>query len=195
MPADDPGARSADPQSLARAIAAGSAEAEHALLAHFLPGVRLLVRHLCRRSDPQIEDLCQDILLRLLTRLRDRTQEPLDSVASYLQTMIRHQCAEHYRRALTELDRDHLAPVPPTVREPQAQLESQQQQQRLHKLLQALPHARDRDVLRLYYLEEHSPAEVCRRLGIDHAHFRKVTHRARQRMREVLAEERQRSVH
>ena len=56
----------------------------------------------------------------------------------------------------------------------------------LRALLAQLPRARDREILARFYLDGQNKDDVCRHLGIDAAHFRRVVFRARARFRELL---------
>lgn len=49
-----------------------------------------------------------------------------------------------------------------------------------------LPIARDRDVMRRFYLEEQSKAAICAELGLAPLHFDKIVFRARRRMRRLM---------
>jgi RNA polymerase sigma-70 factor, ECF subfamily len=54
------------------------------------------------------------------------------------------------------------------------------------RMVTELPIARDREVVRRFYLEEHGKAEICVDLGLSPLHFDKIVFRARRRLRRLL---------
>ena len=60
------------------------------------------------------------------------------------------------------------------------------QWQAMAGLVEGLPVARDRAVLRGFYLEDRDRDALCAELGIDEPHFRRVLHRARERLRALI---------
>ena len=58
----------------------------------------------------------------------------------------------------------------------------------VRKVLEALPTARDREIVKRFYLDEEEKEPICRDLGLSPLHFDKVIFRARQRMRKLLEE-------
>ena len=57
---------------------------------------------------------------------------------------------------------------------------------KVRSLVQSLPTARDREIVRRFYLDEEEKESICRDLGLSALHFDKVIFRARQRMRTLL---------
>ena len=53
-------------------------------------------------------------------------------------------------------------------------------------IIESLPTARDREIVKRYYLDEEEKEEICRSLQLTPLHFDRVIHRARQRMRALL---------
>jgi RNA polymerase sigma-70 factor (ECF subfamily) len=53
-------------------------------------------------------------------------------------------------------------------------------------VIESLPTARDREIVKRFYLDEEDKAEICRSLELTPLHFDRVIHRARQRMRALL---------
>jgi len=58
--------------------------------------------------------------------------------------------------------------------------------QRVRTLLQGMGSARDRTILKRFYLDEESKETICSELGLLADQFDKVLHRARARLRELL---------
>ncbi len=53
-------------------------------------------------------------------------------------------------------------------------------------IIESLPIARDREIVKRFYLDEEPKAEICAALGLSPLHFDRVIFRARKRMRAVL---------
>lgn len=179
----------ADLADLARRVAAGQMDAEHALLTAMQGPMRVLVRRHARPNEPDLDDLLQDALRILLERVRAGALRDPAALYAYAQSIVANTVTAAYRKASSKLVSDgpdalvDQADVRPT---PEAQLARDQSDQRVAALLEELPMPRDREVLRLFYLQEVDRAEVCLRLDLDELHFHRVVHRARKRLRALL---------
>ena len=56
----------------------------------------------------------------------------------------------------------------------------------VRSLIESLPTARDREIVKRFYLDEDEKDVICRDLGLSALHFDKVIFRARQRMKALL---------
>lgn len=56
----------------------------------------------------------------------------------------------------------------------------------LVSIIASLPTARDREIVKRFYLDEEDKADICRSMGLSPMHFDRVVFRARQRMRSLL---------
>lgn len=168
-------------------IAAGDREAEDEFVRRYARGVQVLVARRCRSGDPIVEDIVQDVLARVLERLRAGAIRDAAALPAYIQTTIAHAATAEYRArrqtepveaidALAVADSDSIVD----------KISASQLQSALHALLAELGVERDREVLRRFYLDEHDKEKVCRELGIDAAHFHRVVFRARERFRALL---------
>jgi RNA polymerase sigma-70 factor (ECF subfamily) len=166
-------------------VAAGDKNAEREFIVHYQQGIRVLVRRYCRSDDVAVEDLAQDVLLRVLERLRAGAIRDSAALPAYIQATIVHATSAEYRnRRPTEPAEsiEHIA----AVGSPPEQFSGAQLRQTLYTLLTELPVARDRELLKRFYLDEEDKEDVCRQLGIDDAHFHRVVFRARERFRALL---------
>ncbi|SDE07720.1 RNA polymerase sigma factor [Aquimonas voraii] len=174
---------------LVRAIAAGDSEAERSFIERYGRGVRALVVRACRPGDPVVDDLVQEVLLTVLGRLRQGALKDPNALPAYLQATIAHATrAEYRRRGLRGevVESACLEALPAPGPGPAEQLHQQHLQRALAELMKALPVPRDRAVLRGFYLEQRERDELCAELGIDEPHFRRVLHRARERLRGLI---------
>jgi RNA polymerase sigma-70 factor, ECF subfamily len=56
----------------------------------------------------------------------------------------------------------------------------------VHAIVASLPTARDREIVKRFYLDEEDKGQICQSLGLAPLHFDKVIFRARQRLRALL---------
>jgi RNA polymerase sigma-70 factor, ECF subfamily len=166
-------------------IAAGDREAEALFVSQYARGVRALVRRRCRPQDPIVEDLAQEVLTRVLEKLRVGAIRDPAALPAYVQATITYTTSAEYRSrrlADTAVEIDAIA----SNESPCDRLASTQLSSLLRALLKQLPVERDREVLARFYLDEEDKDVVCRQLGIDAAHFHRVVFRARERFRQLL---------
>src|SRR5258708_343876 len=134
-------------------IAAGDRGAESEFVHKYAYGVRVLVRRHCRPGDPIVDDLAQEVLSRVLARLRAGAIRDIAALPAYIQTTIAHAASAEYRarRASEPIEAiEHLA----GEGSPPEQLDADQLRQTLQILLAGLPVERDRQLLQRFYLDE-----------------------------------------
>lgn len=179
-------AEAGDAADFVARIAAGDRAAEAEFVRRFERGVRALVRRRCRPGDAIADDLAQDVLARVLERLRAGAIRDAAALPGYVQAAIVYTTSAEYRtrRAIEPLERIEGLP---SQENPQERVASGQLAALLRTALAQLPVARDREILERFYLHEQDKDEVCRQLGIDASHFHRVVFRARERLRQLLA--------
>lgn len=169
-------------------IARGDRHAEAEFASRFQPGVRALVRRHARPLDPSVDDLAQDVMEAVLRALRAGSILGEDALPGYVRGTVVFTVQSHYRKRARRRDDQPLdaAPEPADPEEPLARLERERLGHAVRQILTDLPTRRDREALDLFYLHEQEPDEVCRALGIDPPHLRRVLWRARERLRGLL---------
>jgi len=178
-------ATEAAPDFVAR-IAAGDRDAELEFVRRYERGIHTLVRRYCRPGDAAVDDLSQEVLMTVLERLRAGAIREAAALPGYVQTTVAHMASAEYRRrrsAEPVAAIEHLA----SSDNPIESLSARQLSSTLRAVLADMPVARDREVLVRFYLNEDDKEDVCRTLGIDHAHFHRVVFRARERFRALLS--------
>ncbi|HEX7770672.1 MAG TPA: sigma-70 family RNA polymerase sigma factor [Dokdonella sp.] len=174
-----------DPGDMVARIAAGDRAAEAHFISTYLRGVRALVRRRCRPNDPAVEDVVQDVLSRVLERLRAGAIREAAALPAYVQAAIAYATNAEYRARRPTEGMEAIADLPASDN-PADQLDSSRRAAILRSLLEQLPVPRDREILVRFYLEEQDKDEVCRSLGIEASHFHRVVFRARERFRQLL---------
>lgn len=176
------------PAQLVERIGQGDRHAEDQFAQLYRGGILVLVRRHCRPNDPQVDDLAQDVLVIVLEHLRARALENPAALQSYIRSTVTFVTAAEYRKRGRRGDTLPIeaADAAADGEDPSSALASAQLASRVDELLRHLPVARDRELLRQFYVLERSKDDVCRNLGIDPSHFHRVAYRARERMREIL---------
>ena len=179
-----------DAQDLVARIARGDRAAERELVHAYERGIRLIVRRHTRPGEPMVDDLVQDVLQHLITRLRAGALKDPAALQAYIRQAVVFNTTAEYRKAKRR--GEHVAIDSAEVVEPGSDPADRAQRERkanaIRKLLRELSVPRDRELLQRFYLEEQSKDEVCDALGIDAGHFHRVAFRARERLRELLVE-------
>lgn len=176
-----------DLTSLAERIRCGDRAAEAEFLRLYASGVRAVVRCHCRRGEPQVDDLAQEILESLLARLRAGSIVDLQALPHYLRVSIGHACADYYRQlARRDQDAGQREPMPSEA-DPVTTAQRMQLRDAMRAVIGGMPVRRDRQLLRRFYLDDLDRELICAELNIDASHFRRVIHRARLRLVEALA--------
>ncbi len=178
----------ADLATLVDRIRRGDRLAEQALALRYERPVRALVKRHCRPNEPLAEDIAQEVLADIVERLRCGLIEDPQALPHYLQVAISNRCRAHYRMGAafsSGVDPDAMADPSAAGADPAVQRAQEEQSRLLRGLVESLPVMRDRELLRRFYFLEETRDEVCSALGIDAAHFHRVVHRARERLRDA----------
>ncbi|HEY0232436.1 MAG TPA: sigma-70 family RNA polymerase sigma factor [Dokdonella sp.] len=166
-------------------IAAGDRLAEAEFVRKYERGVHVLVRRHCRPNDPVAQDLAQEVLARVLERLRAGAIRDAASLPAYVRSTIVYTTNAEYRSRRTAEPASLLDELA-SDDNPVERVSSHELSHVLKSLLAQLPVARDREILVRFYLDEQDKDDVCRQLKIDASHFHRVVFRARERFRELL---------
>lgn len=172
---------------LADRIRMGDAGAEAKLVAAYLPGIRMMVRKHCRPNDPALDDLVQDVLVRVLVHLREGDVRDPVALPSYVRTLIANIVINEYRRR-GQCHRDDGLNALDSLSDPDNPENAADRAGRLDlvgRLLRELPVARDREILIRHYVNDEQQDHICSDMGIDQTMFRRVLHRARKRLRGI----------
>jgi RNA polymerase sigma-70 factor (ECF subfamily) len=138
-------------------------------------------------NPPDAEDLCEEVLLQALRRLR--LPAPVHEVRAYLVKTARTVLAEHWRRHYagrgSEVNIDQMVIMNPASgglpRESSATAE------RAARILALLPD-RFRQVLELRFLRGYSVAEAAREMGVSDSNAKVLQYRALRKAAEVAGE-------
>jgi RNA polymerase sigma-70 factor, ECF subfamily len=178
--------------SLLTLIQQGNTVAETELVTCFHKGLFYAMRH--RIGDETLAlDICQDTWRILLEKFRLLGCSALEDCAllpAYIHnTAINVYLAEVKRveRRRTDNDSEGLLEIPDIESEqPLDQIARARVQKRVRQVIESMNNPRDKLVLYRYYIQEQSKEQICSELGLEHRHFDRVAHRARERLRQVV---------
>ena len=162
-------------------LASGDADIERHFSAYFgdLLQLKLRVRI---RSAHLIEDICQETLLRVLQVVRKRGVEHPERFGAFVSAVCNNVLMEQVR---AEAKHDRADPESDPADESidlDAPLVNQQRMRQVESVLAELQE-KDRDLLRLFFLEERDRSELCRRYQVSEEYLRVLLHRAKARFK------------
>jgi RNA polymerase sigma-70 factor (ECF subfamily) len=170
---------------LARLIASagqGAEVAEAALYRRFARRIELYgLRHLGSRT--AAEDLVQQVIVSVLSAVRDgRLQNP-ESLAGFVLGTCRNLASDARRRARKQRELEREGPGGDVVTWPPSLHETDVA--RLFGCMRALPE-RDATVVRMSFWEDRAAEEISERLGVSTGNVRVIRHRAIVKLAECL---------
>ena len=141
-----------------------------------------------RLRTPQLrDDIRQETLLRVIRTLRTGTgvefPERFGAFVNSVCNNVTHELLRQNGR-FEPLNNDTADPVDTRV-DLDLPLITEERKRLVHKVLDELP-SRDREVLKLLFLEERTPSDVCERLKVDAGYLRVLLHRAKSRFKSRL---------
>jgi len=139
------------------------------------------------RSPHYVEDIRQETFLRVFSFLRNgRGLANPEKLGAFVYAVCNNVLSEHYRAASRHapLPEEGLEP-PEQGPDPEAEFVNQERKRSVREILAKLP-GKDRQILRLIFLEEREKDEVCRICRVDRNYLRVLLHRAKNRFREGL---------
>jgi len=164
-------------------LASGDAVVEHHFSSYFGDLLSLKLRARIR-SSPLIEDIRQETLLRVLRIVRMKGVEHPERFGAFVSGVCSNVMMELLRR---EMRHEGLAPEfePADDRvDLDVLLVNQQRRRQVNSVLEELPE-KDRQLLRMFFLEERDKSEICKRFKVRKDYLRVMLHRAKVRFRSV----------
>ena len=147
------------------------------------PKLRFRVAHELGFACPDIEDVVQETLRRYLDSVRAHRE--VDAPGAFLNGICRNVILEYRRKIFRDVPMPEVTPEPPAKGLPESELFELRDS--IAVALGELS-ARDRQVLRLFYLEELPVRQVLELTHLNEANFRVVLCRARDRFRKIYRE-------
>ena len=170
--------------ALATRIAAGDHAAEEELIAALRHPLLMMLRRRTRDA-PLADDLTHEALLLLLIRLRRNTIRDPSRLGAFL---YRTACnlVLIQRRRNARYEHGELADRVDPALSPLVMILCGEETRLLRRSIAALPCVRDREILHRFYLDEEDKSAIQASLRLTSAHFDRVLHRARTRLRHAV---------
>jgi len=176
---------------LSRRIRAGDSSAENELVRQFQPGLRVLLRRRTGGNSALMEDLVQETLIIVIRRLRGDGIEDPEKLAAFAAQTARNLAIASLRKAerqKTDIDSDATDRNADPGGNVEGKVGDQEAALAVRALLRELPHARDRLMLKRFYLDEYEKRDICEEFGLTETAFNQALSRARKRFRQILEE-------
>ena len=166
-----------------RRLSAGDAEVEQHFTSYFatLLAIKLRTR---LRSWQLVEDVRQETFLRVIRTIRTEggIQHP-ERLGAFVNSVCNNVLLETFRA----VGKHGQAPEdPPEQPDPTVDLEgemvSRERKIVVERILKELPR-KDRDILRMIFLEEREKSEICKQMKVSGEYLRVLLHRAKSRFR------------
>ena len=138
-----------------------------------------------------LQDLVQETLLVVIQRLRGIGIDDPQKLAAFAAQTARNLAIASLRkteRQRTDVDSEATERKADTSRGVETEAGDLEAALAVRALLRELPHARDRLMLKRFYLEELDKDSICREMQLTEAAFNQALSRARRRFRQILEE-------
>ena len=180
----------ADPTALVRRIRAGERAAESEMVERYSRGVHFLLLRLTRDS-ARADDLHQETFRLVLQKVRAGELREPAKLSAYISQIARNLFIAECRKdakGSSEGEGECAIALPDPAPGPLKRLLDKENAAIVRRLLAELEPQRDREILLRYFVAEHAKEEICADLGLSSLHFNRVLHRARQRLKRLLAQ-------
>ena len=131
---------------------------------------------------PDIDDVVQETVKRFLESAQSELLSTPEAVGAYLQGICRNVIFEYRRRMFRDGPMPEIVPEPPAKTLPEPELF--ELQEAIAEAMRQLS-ARDRQILYLFYLEEHPVEQILEQMNLTEPNFRVVLCRAKERFRQI----------
>lgn len=176
------------PEQIAIAISQGCQEAEAVLLDRYYRTVLFMLKK--RLNDDALAlDICQETFQVMIEKLRvHQLDQPKKLAAFVQQTAINLAIAENRKvqRRRTSADTDQVEALSMPDDDPVSLIASERAASAVDQLIQEMHNKRDKQLLRLYYIDEWEKDAICQHLDLGYRHFDRVISRARSRFRDLV---------
>jgi RNA polymerase sigma-70 factor (ECF subfamily) len=171
-----------------RRLTESDAETERHFVGYFSPLLLIKLKHRLRSCE-QLEDLRQEVFLRVFRSLRQGIglRRP-ECLGAYVYSICNNVLLEHFREKSKPQQWDERVEE---QRDPGASVErelvNEEQRRQMRCLMNGMT-PKDRFLICAIFLDERDKDDVCREQGVQRDYLRVLLHRAKKRFRHLLAE-------
>jgi RNA polymerase sigma factor (sigma-70 family) len=169
---------------LLRRIVGGDHFAEAELCEFLGPGLRLIAQRRANTQDS--EDIAQEALLAILQAARAGSIRSAEAVGAFARGVVYNLCSQKVKlliRARLDGTSEDLAVLASTDSTPEQSALERDGLSVARKVLAEL-NPQQQEILRRFYLEEHTPEQICHDMGLTPTQFRLAKSRALARFAE-----------
>jgi RNA polymerase sigma-70 factor (ECF subfamily) len=132
-------------------------------------------------------DLLNEAIVIALEHLRSGRLGESERIAGYVFTITMNLLRNYQRNMNNRQDLRAATDSLPSLGHPsEVDLDQQRIKQLVRRVIDSLETARDREIVRRYYLDEEQKEGICAALGVSSPNFDKIVYRARQRLKSLL---------
>lgn len=177
-----------DLRALVRRIWEGDRSAEDELVKHYLPSLRHILRN--HYSDPElVQDIVQDTFIAVIQNLRGGKLKKPETLAGYIRSIALNRANDFLRKEARSTSTDpQVFETMSSVDDLFDNLQQYDLASLARKAIDALPEARDRKLLLMFYYYDVDKSALCEQFDITQAHFDRVKYRALRRLQKLFEE-------
>ena len=175
------------PASLVARIHNGDKLAESEFAKKYWRGVLVLLRQYLQ-DEETAKDLCQDTMLVVIRRLRDRGIDDPSALSAFVRSTAINKAKAYFRkrdRQRTDVRSEVIETAVDTSESLFDRVATEQMIEFVEKVCGEL-NERDQEILHRFYVLFQEKDEICRALSLSHDHYYRVMHRARNRLRRLV---------
>ncbi|MCI5105158.1 MAG: sigma-70 family RNA polymerase sigma factor [Pseudomonadales bacterium] len=178
-------------ESIVAAIYQGDRNAEEALVRKYGRALSYILGKRTGDSE-RAADLQQETFLVVIQKLRSKPLDDPSKLAAYLQSTAVNLFIGEIRkesRRKTSADSSLVEAMARSSEDSYQTLLRREAGAATRQLIEELKNDRDRQILKLYYLQDKDKLEICDELELSHRHFDRVISRARLRFKELIEDQ------
>jgi RNA polymerase sigma-70 factor (ECF subfamily) len=170
-----------DTMALVGRIQAGDPDAETELVERYRRGLLTFIRY--NGGHSATEDLSQEVFYLVLEKIRRKELREPEKLSEFICGVARNLARRHAKtsKPMVELDPEWEETMTDPAPGPYEQLLQKEEIESVRRVLDQLPHKRDREVLRRFYCDKEDKERICADLKLSSTQFNKVISRARER--------------
>lgn len=176
------------PESILQRIRAGDKTAEQLLFNQYSRQLNTILVQ--KSQDPELAaDIVQDTFMVVLDKARQDKIDNPKALGAFIRQVGANLLTASYRKEIrrkTEASEQIDVEYADHTSDPADRIQSADMTALVLQMLDELPTDRDRDLIRRYFLYNEPKQLICQEYALTAAHFDRVIHRARQRLKHLL---------
>lgn len=188
MLATEQGVATLSPEELVDRIHAGEQAAEQDLVSQYWRSLYFILNR--RANDPELAaDMAQETFIVVINKARSGQIENPAALSAFIRQVGVNLLIASYRkdtRRKTDTSEDIQVHFPDDSIDVQSKLNSKELSSIVRQVMEELPTPRDKDLLYRYFVYGQAKDVICQEFDLTPAHFDRVLHRARNRLKQIL---------